>query len=62
MRDSYPHSIVLRTWHIFSSVHSCRNFPMILSLGRKLYDDMLLRNRLYLKKELRNKLVSGDAH
>lgn len=35
---------------------------MAFSLGRKIYDDMLSRNRLYTKEELRNKSSSGDAH
>ena len=33
-----------------------------LSLGGKIYDDMLSRNRLYSKEELRSRLSSGDAH
>lgn len=43
----------------FSSVN---NYRKVLSLGGKIYDDMLSRNRLYSKEELRSRLSSGDAH
>lgn len=61
MSDSCTTPIVLRAWQMLSSVNNSRKFPMVFSLGRKMYGDMLSRNKLY-SKELRNKSSSNDGH